>query len=88
MDETKKIAAGYWKGLRIVKFVSSSLGKYMTTIKRQIGPHTLLIECPNMLMEYQVFMGNVDTEAQSLIHCGGFANKAHFRKWYKSSILQ
>jgi hypothetical protein len=47
----------------------------------------LILQGPQQLKQYHRFMFGVDKGDQSRMHLGGFARKAHFKKWYKKSFF-
>jgi hypothetical protein len=45
------------------------------------------MKVPRPLKQYHRFMFGVDKGDQQRMHLGGFARKAHFKKWYKKSFF-
>ena len=57
------------------------------TITRRQGEKLIEVECPNDIVLYQKNMGGVDRGDQHRMVGEGFANVAHFKKWYKKTFL-
>lgn len=56
-----------------------------TTVKRQIGTESVDLIVPRSYETYGNKMYGVDKGDQKRAHFGGFANRAHFHKWYKKA---
>ena len=67
--------------------MSSTPDASMGQAKRQRGTVASFLECPNMLMKCQRTVFGVDKGDQMRLHGGGFARKAHFKKWHKRAFM-
>ena len=76
-----------WKDSKILQTVSTVMIKGCQTIQRRNGAKILDVVCPNDIVMYQKHMGGVDRGDQHRLTGAGFANVAHFKKWYKKAFL-
>ena len=83
VDPRLGMVAIQWKDSKIVQTVSTIMKKGETVIKRQVGSEAVDVKCPNDIVEYQENMDGVDRGDQHRLMGAGFANVAHFKKWYK-----
>jgi hypothetical protein len=87
-DFTNKVQCVQWVDSKVVNFVSSlSTNWVVGEVKRQVGSVKKTVRCPNVIRRYQQNMFGVDKGDQLRARMGGFANKAHFKKWYKKCHL-
>jgi hypothetical protein len=59
----------------------------MEKTERRLGQQKLQLTVPFPLKVYHLWMFGVDKGDQRRMHMGGFARKAHFKKWYKKSFF-
>jgi hypothetical protein len=52
-----------------------------------MGQERKKVACPCSMMKYQTTIFSVDKGDQMRVQGGGFASKAHFKKWYKKQLL-
>ena len=76
-----------WKDSRVSKNVSIIMKPRVKTIGRQVGLEILDVRYPSDIFEYQTHMDCVDRGSQHRIMGAGFANVAHFKKWYKKVFM-
>ena len=57
-------------------------------VERRIGPDVRKYPCPRLITAYHKGMGGVDRVDQLRMKGTGFANKSHFKKWYKKAFLE
>ena len=56
-------------------------------VTRRQGASVTKVKYPNDAILYQQGMGGVDRGDQHRVVGAGFANVAHFKKWYKNTFL-
>ena len=76
-----------WKDSKILRTVSTVMCKGAQTIQRRNGATLIDVTCPNDIVMYQKYMGGVDRGDQHRVVGAGFANVAHFKKWYKKAFM-
>ena len=76
-----------WKDSRVLQTVSTIMKKGIGEVSRRRGASKLTVRCPNDIIEYQKHMDGVDRGDQHRVVGAGFANVAHFKKWYKKAFL-
>jgi len=86
-DSSNRIICGEWMDSKVVNFAMSLIDSTSSTVQHQIGSQKKVFPCPTVLTHYQQTMGGVDKGDQMRLHGGGFARKAHFKKWYKKAFL-
>lgn len=86
-DDVNRLLAVQWIDSRVVNFVTTLNNTGVGKVTRQVGSNKLVIPCPNAAIKYQETMFGVDKGDQFRVHGGGFAQKAHFKKWYKKVHL-
>ena len=52
-------------------------------VQRRNGATVIDVQCPSDIVLYQKNMGGVDRGDQHRVIGAGFANVAHFKKWFK-----
>jgi len=70
-----------------VNFVLSAKDLSIGTAKRQVGSQQKRFLCPNVVLLHNATVFGVDKGDQIRMHGGGFARKAHFKKWFKKAFL-
>jgi len=86
-DKDNEMLCGQWRDSKVVNFVSSVKDLSIGTAKRQVGSQQKKFPCPSVVLLYNATMFGVDKGDQIRMHGGGFARKAHFKKWYKKAFL-
>ena len=87
-DKRNMLQCVQWVDSKSVQFVSSLTNNWSVgTVRRQVGSTSKVIPCPSVVKHYQETMFGVDKGDQFRARGGGFANKAHFKKWYKKIFL-
>ena len=86
-DDVLQILCVQWKDSKVVNVVSSVVDNNVETVQCQIGSKQQNFLCPTVLRKYQSFMFGVDKGNQLRAAGGGFALKAHFKKWYKKGFF-
>ena len=76
-----------WKDSRILQTVSTIMLKGTEKIQRRKGSKIIEVIVPKDIKQYQNYMGGVDRGDQHRVMGAGFANVAHFKKWYKKAYL-
>jgi Transposase IS4 len=87
VDKDNKVLCCQWVDSRVVNVVSSILSSQVTEIKRQVGSEKKSFTCPTVVTRYQRNMIGVDKSDQMRAAGGGFALKAHYKKWYKRAYF-
>ena len=86
-DKHNEIIIGQWRDSKVVNFVSSEknlkIGKVRRRQCNKLDKHT----CPEVPVHCQQTMCGVDKGDRMRLHGGGFARKAHFKKWHKKAFL-
>ena len=59
----------------------------VSEVSRRTGATIIKVPCPNDVILYQKYMDGVDRGDQHRVVGAGFANVAHFKKWYKKAFL-
>jgi len=70
-----------------VNIITSVIDTDMDNAYRQVGLQKLTFNCPAIIWRYQQNMFGVDKGDQIRAAGGGFALKAHYKKWYKKVSL-
>ena len=86
-DDIRRIMTVQWNDSKVVNLVSSVIDNSMTTVSRQQGRRKLDYPCPTVMTKYHREMGGVDKADQHRAAGGGFALKAHYKKWYKKGYF-
>jgi len=86
-DKSNDMICGQWRDSKVVNFVTSVKDISIGHAKRQIGSKKQRFPCPNVVLLYNQTMFGVDKGDQMRMHGGGFARKAHFKKWYKKAFF-
>ena len=86
-DSTHRVLATQWVDSKVVYSITTRPNTKVSTVRRQRGSTQLEIDCPDNIQEYQRSMYGVDKHDQLRAVGGGFAKKAHFKKWYKKTLL-
>ena len=81
------LMAVQWCDSRVVNQVSSYMNFGIGQVRRRVGQERRTVDCPQVVMHYQQNMGGVDRGDQKRDHFGAFAAKAHFKKWYKKTVM-
>ena len=76
-----------WKDSKILQIISTVMEPGIGEVSRRQGATVHTVKCPNDVILYQKGMGGVDRGDQHRVVGAGFANVAHFKKWYKKAIL-
>ena len=84
---TNDVIIAQWRDSKVVNVCSSVLDLGIGECSRQIGSTKKTFSCPNVVRKYQQTMFGVDKGDQIRLHGGGFARKAHYKKWYKKSFF-
>jgi Transposase IS4 len=87
VDNNNKVLCCQWVDSKVVNCVSSILSYEIKEIKRQVGSDKKTFTCPMVLTRYQQNMIGVDKSDQMRAAGGGFAAKAHYKKWYKRAYF-
>ena len=87
VDDRLGMVITRWKDSRVLQVVSTIMKKGVGTVQRRVGREKTDVRCPNDIIEYQKHMGGVDRGDQHRVVGAGFANVAHFKKWYKKAFL-
>jgi len=82
-----KLMAVQWCDSRVVNNVSSYMNFDIGQVRRRVGRIRQVVDCPQVLIHYQANMGGVDRGDQKRGHFGAFASYAHFKKWYKKTVM-
>ena len=85
--QTNDIAIVQWRDSKVVNVCSSMLDLGVDECRRQIGSTKQTFSCPNVVRKCQQTMFGVDKGDQIRLHGGGFARKAHYKKWYKKAFF-
>ena len=76
-----------WKDSKVLQVISTTMKKGIGMVQRRVGRDKIDVRCPNDIIQYQKYMGGVDRGDQHRVMGAGFANVAHFKKWYKKAFL-
>jgi Transposase IS4 len=88
VDKDNKVMCCQWVDSRVVNaVVSSILSTEISMVKRQCGSDKKEFPCPSILVRYQKNMQGIDNNDQMRAAGGGFALKAHYKKWYKRAYF-
>ena len=87
VDERIGMVITRWKDSKVLQVVSTIMKKGIGKVERRVGKDKVSVDCPNDIIEYQKHMGGVDRGDQHRVMGAGFANVAHFKKWYKKAFL-
>jgi hypothetical protein len=87
LSSDSRVAAFQWSDSKIVNCMLSYLHFGVSSIQRQRGSTRQQFLCPSALVHYQHNMGAVDKVDQIRKHFGGLAAQAHFKKWYKKTLM-
>ena len=86
-DKDNDVIIGQWRDSKVVNFVTTVKDFTIGTAKRQVGSQQKRFPCPNVVLQCNQNMFGVDKGDQMRMHGGGFARKAHFKKWYKKAFF-
>ena len=75
-----------WKDSNILQIISTTMKSGVETISRRVGANIVNVKYPSDIIQYQHNMGGVDRGDQQVMGAG-FANVAHFKKWYKKAFM-
>ena len=87
VDDRLGMVITRWKDSRTLQVVSTVMKKGIGEVTRRTGPNLITVTCPNDIIMYQQNMDGVDRGDQHRVMGAGFANVAHFKKWYKKAFL-
>ena len=76
-----------WKDSKNLQTVSTVMKPGSQKVIRRQGANLIEVTCPNDIVLYQQHMGGVDRGDQHRMVGAGFANVAHFKKWYKKTFF-
>ena len=76
-----------WKDSKILQTLSTTMKSGIETVTRRVGANIVNVKCPADIVQYQQNMGGVDQGDQHRVMGAGFANVAHFKKWYKKAFM-
>ena len=76
-----------WRDSKTLQTVSTVMKHGKSTVQRRVGSKIINVVCPNDIILYQQGMGGVDRGDQHRVVGAGFANVAHFKKWYKKAFF-
>ena len=76
-----------WKDSKILQTISTVMKSGVSEVSRRTGATVIKVQCPNDIILYQQYMDGVDRGDQHRVVGAGFANVAHFKKWYKKAFL-
>ena len=86
-DMVNEVLTFQWRDSKVVNCVSTIRSSVVESVMRQVGSSKILVQVPAVMKVYQQTMFGVDKGDQMRLHGGGFARKAHFKKWYKKSFF-
>jgi hypothetical protein len=86
-DKVNDVLAIQWRDNRVVNCCTTLLDGTLEDTTRREGQLLRMLKVPRPLKEYHRYMFGVDKGDQRRMHLGGFARKAHFKKWYKKSFF-
>ena len=86
-DITNELIFLQWRDSKVVNCISTVKSSCIEQVSRQVGSKKVIVDVPQVLKLYQRTMFGVDKGDQMRMHGGGFARKAHFKKWYKKSFF-
>ena len=86
-DMITQVACMQWRDSKVVNLVSTLNDSQLSTCQRREGEILTNLSVPNDYNQYGKRMFGVDKGDQARSHFGGFANRAHFQKWYKKVYL-
>ena len=87
VDERLGLVVTRWKDSKILQTVSTTMKSGIDTVTRRVGANLVTVKCPSDIVQYQQNMGGVDRGDQHRVMGAGFANVAHFKKWYKKAFM-
>lgn len=77
-----------WMDNRPVYFLASQVSRKMTTIqRREKTGEVTIVPCPELVVEYQTYMGGVDKHDQLRLQSYSMQLSTRFQKYYKSLYL-
>jgi hypothetical protein len=86
-DKVNKVLCMQWRDNKIVNCCSTIIDTSLKETSRRSGSSVLSLQVPRPLKHYHLYMNSVDKGDQARLQMGGFARKAHFKKWYKKVYL-
>jgi len=86
VDRINGLFCAQWVDSKVVNCVSLLINTTIEAVKRQNGSEKDTTPCPAPIVDYQKHMFGVDKGDQMRSN-GGFALKAHFKKWYKRGFF-
>jgi Transposase IS4 len=86
-DYANELMCMQWRDNKVVNCCTTLLDTGLATATRREGAKLLSLTVPAPLKHYHKYMGGVDRGDQRRMHLGGFARKAHFKKWYKKAFF-
>ena len=87
IDDANRLVATQWVDSKVVNCISTLPDLGVENVTRRRGSTATSIPCPKCIVKYQRTMFGVDKGDQIRMHDGGFARKAHFKKWSKKIHL-
>lgn len=86
-DSANKVLCAQWADNKVVNLTTSLKENRLTKLQRRVGGKNVSFVAPKVYELYGKTMFGVDKQDQKRMHFGGFANQAHFHKWYKKTNL-
>ena len=86
-DNINQVCCMQWRDTKVVNLVSTLNDSRSNTCERREGANRIRLPVPNDYNECSKKMFGVDKGDQFRAHFGGFANRAHFKKWYVKVYL-
>ena len=87
VDERLVLVVTRWEDLKILQTLSTTMKSGVETVTRRVGANIVNVKFPADIVQYQKNMGGVDQGDQHRVMGAGFANVAHFKKWYKKAFM-
>ena len=76
-----------WKDSKSLQIAGKVIMSGVGEVQRRSGRDIITVYCPNYVIGYQNNMDGVHIGDQLRMMGTGFANVAHFKKWYKKGLL-
>ena len=86
-DNINQVCCMQWRDTKVVNLVSTLNDACENTCERREGANRIRLPVPYDYNKYSKKMFGVDKGDQFRAHFGGFANRAHFKKWYVKVYL-
>ena len=87
VDERLVLVVTRWEDLKILQTLSTTMKSGVETVTRRVGKNIVNVKYPADIVQYQQNMGGFDQGDQHRVMGTGFANVAHFKKWYKKAFM-